>query len=124
MKPFPENMAYMVSAKGRIYSKKTGKFLRPQKNIKGYLRVACYDGGVRVWYFIHRVVAATFKKNPHNKKQVNHLNFDITDNRNKNLRYATASENIKYNRHRHKFISKKKLNGKPYKYVPDPACGF
>ena len=80
---------YQVSNLGRIRNLRTGKITgydRPS-NIRGdYL--SCSIG------LIHRIIAETFIPNPGNKPEINHKNFDKTDNRVENLEWVTKQENM------------------------------
>lgn len=87
---------YLVSNRSRVYNKKTGQFLSPTKDTKGYLNVSL-GGSSRK---IHRLVAAIFSPKPerHRDKrlsalQVNHINCDKTCNDSWNLEWITNKEN-------------------------------
>lgn len=80
---------YMVSSEGKIYSLLTKKELKPWMTNKGYLKI---DLGRNRRVYVHRLVAETFIPNSENKPTVNHLNHDKTDNRIKNLEWATYKE--------------------------------
>lgn len=87
---------YEVSNLGNVRNKKTGKVLKPDKTIKGYLRVNFLKDGKLKHYLVHRLVATVFIPNPENKPQVNHIDGDKTNNQVENLEWNTYSENLKH----------------------------
>lgn len=96
---------YEVSSLGRVRSlsrfKKNGnnKYLQRGRVLKlapfsnGYLFVQLQDKPKKECRLVHRLVAEAFIPNPDNKKEVNHISGDKTDNRVKNLEWVTRSEN-------------------------------
>lgn len=89
---------YAVSDRGRVKNKKKDFITKLTiDNSTGYLVVNILgDDGRRHVKCAHRLVAEAFIPNPDNKRVVNHINCDKTDNRVENLEWATDSENMKH----------------------------
>jgi queuine/archaeosine tRNA-ribosyltransferase len=89
---------YQIDTLGNVFSYKKGKEIKmkPQYVVAGYQYVTLCKSGTRKNHFIHRLVAQTFKVNPENKQQVNHIDGNKTNNRLDNLEWVTPSENIKH----------------------------
>jgi hypothetical protein len=91
-----ENL-YKVSNLGNIISLKTNKILKPNKGSNGYLLVHLYNNGIRSKHLlIHRLVAEAFLPNPNNYPQVNHKDYDRTNNRVENLEWCSPIQNLEY----------------------------
>jgi hypothetical protein len=87
---------YKVSELGQIYSIKSNKILKQQKQVNGYLYVSlCKDGSVKP-HRVHRLVVENFIDNTKNKPQVNHIDSDRTNNNLNNLEWVTVSENLSH----------------------------
>lgn len=109
---------YQVSNLGRVkalfYKNKHGiipnreKFLKPQ-NVRGYLRVALSENGIKNQYSVHRLVAEVFIPNNDNKTCVNHKDGNKANNCVDNLEWCTYSENEK---HSHIVLGKQPINKK------------
>lgn len=84
---------YMVSDKGRVWSEKTLKFLKPFFS-NGHLYVClCVNGRVKK-ELLHRLVAEAFIPNPNNFPIVRHL-YDYPDqNSADDLAWGTQRDNI------------------------------
>lgn len=87
----------MVSQDGEVYSLKAKKTLSVRIKQDGYLyvRIRLKDHSEKC-LFIHRLVALAFIPNPRNKPEVNHKDFDKTNNCDSNLEWVTRLENIEY----------------------------
>ena len=84
---------YSVSNKGNVRNDKTEKILSTQLHKDGYLRVGLIRDRKRKHYLIHRLVAIAFLENPDNLEQIDHINRIPDDNRVKNLRWCSNSNN-------------------------------
>lgn len=84
----------MVNNHGKCYFKK-GQIIS-DANAYGYRSVGLCKHGIAKTWLVHILVAKAFIQNPLNKRTVNHINCDKSDNRACNLEWATDSENIKH----------------------------
>ena len=97
MKPVLERKCgYWVDPKGKIWSEKSNKYLKPCYNKWGYAYVDLCNNGHKSRVFIHQIVAKMFIPNPNNLPQVNHKDEDKTNNHVDNLEWCTASYNNGY----------------------------
>lgn len=106
------NKEYEISNYGNLKRTKKGitKLIKPETLKKGYLRVSIHEDGKRNRYLVHRLVAEYFLPNPLNKKQVDHINNNTSDNRVENLRWVTAKENVQHSIEQGRFVTDKKIN--------------
>ena len=97
-----DGITYKVSNLGRVFGKK-GE-LKQRLNKDGYSLVTLGSGGGdfarrgrrRRNFSVHRLVAICFIPNPNNLSEVNHKDFDRTNNRVDNLEWLSHSDNVKY----------------------------
>lgn len=89
---------YQVSNLWRVKSfrRKKIKILKPGVTGGGYYQVYLQQNNYKKRFQLSRLVAIHFIKNLYNKKQVNHINGNKSDNTVKNLEWVTCSENIKH----------------------------
>ena len=97
MKYIPEYEGlYSITSCGKVWSYKSKKFLKPQKNKDGYLYVNLYKDGKQNKYYIHRLVLEAYLPNPANLPQVNHIDENKANNALPNLEWCDAAYNINY----------------------------
>lgn len=106
---------YIVSNFGNIRSierngtKKGGNILSLRTNKIGYKQCNIQKDGKTKTVLVHRIVAQAFIPNPLNKPNINHKDFDKTNNCVDNLEWVTQSENCL---HSGKHISESKMGVK------------
>jgi hypothetical protein len=88
---------YIITNDGRVYNSKRNKYLVPAKNEAGYMFINLSDGKKRDNFTIHRLVATLYLDNPNNLPDVNHIDFDKTNNKVDNLEWISKSDNMKHN---------------------------
>ena len=94
MKNYKIKENYVVYNDGTIFSLQNKMFMTPINN-NGYLSVKM-AGKLES---IHRLVGELFIPNPHNKKEINHIDGDKTNNKVENLEWNNPSENIQHKIH-------------------------
>ena len=87
---------YSVTEDGKIFNDDTGRELKGTTKTNEYHSVILMIDEKPRTFLVHRLVAEAFceNSNPEEKIQVDHINRDKHDNRAKNLRWVTSSENI------------------------------
>lgn len=78
---------------------------------KNYFSIGLIKDKKRKLFFVHRLVANAFIKNPLKKKEVNHLNEITTDNRAINLEWCDRKENVNYGTGQKRRIQARIRNG-------------
>ncbi|KKN73102.1 hypothetical protein LCGC14_0404110 [marine sediment metagenome] len=89
---------YEITTLGRVWSWKTGKFLKQYLtgiSGKGYLTVRLYKNSCGIDKKVHKLVLEAFVSSCPKGMEACHNNGDRLDNRLENLRWGTRSSNIK-----------------------------
>lgn len=87
---------YKISNKGRLYSVKRYKILKPYTDKHGYKRIGLSHNKASYYTSIHRLVASAFLPNPNSLPQVNHKDENPSNNCVENLEWCSAQYNINY----------------------------
>ena len=86
---------YEVSNTGEVRNKKTGRILKQTMQNTGYKQVCLSNNGIRKTHSVHRLVIMAFNPiNNHQLMDVNHKDYDKTNNNIENLEWTTRSENL------------------------------
>ena len=84
---------YLIYDDGRVYNKKYNKFLKPQKNEKGYERInLCKNNKIKN-FKIHRLVGLHYIPKVEGKDFIDHIDGNKLNNHVNNLRWTTHQEN-------------------------------
>lgn len=121
MELIPNYPNYSISRDGKTVIGCKGE-MRIQTNNCGYRTVQLTNNGKKHSFSIAKLLALTFIPNPENKRTIDHINRDRSDDRIENLRWATDHEQG-FNKGRYstntsgvKNISIKKKGRKRYQY--------
>ncbi len=95
MKQIPNFPDYYITKDGRVYSRKSRKYLKPDTTRIGYCQDILYKAGKRNHRLIHRLILETYVGPCPNNMEGCHNNGIKTDNRLSNLRWDTHSANQK-----------------------------
>lgn len=97
-----KDVDYIVSSDGKVFSTSTRgtsyyhKEISQRLNADGYLQITVGKTGNRSQYRVHRMVAQAFIPNPNNLPEINHKDYDRTNNSVDNLEWCTHIENIEH----------------------------
>ena len=87
---------YEVNWFGEIRHKKRKHILKPRSNNGGYQYVNFKINGKNTNFAVHRIVANAFIPNPNGYTEVNHKDYDKTNNCVENLEWVSSSQNSKH----------------------------
>lgn len=87
---------YLISDKGRVWSNKSQRFLKPHLNKYGYYVVGLISEREKKSFLVHRLVAMAFIPNPDKLPIINHKDEVKTNNCVDNLEWCTNDYNIHY----------------------------
>lgn len=96
-----ENVDYIVSTEGKIFSTKNigrGKYhqeITQRLNQDGYYVVTVGVNGHRRVRSVHRIIAMAFVPNPNNLPEVDHIDNNRRNNKASNLQWLSGTDNKK-----------------------------
>jgi hypothetical protein len=86
---------YQISNLGNVKNVRTKRILSPQTDKDGYKLVCLYNNKVAKTKRLHRLLGQYFIPNPENKKEIDHIDNNPSNNELSNLRWASSSDNKK-----------------------------
>lgn len=89
---------YYVYSDGRVFSYNKKKFLSVHDNGKGYKYVGIYDStsSRSLKQYVHRLVATCYIENTKGLTDVNHIDFNKSNNTVVNLEWVSRAENMEH----------------------------
>ena len=84
---------YLIFQDGRVWSKKTNRFLKQGGDGNGYHFVGLRHNRIQKSLKVHRLVGLHFIPNPDNKEMLDHIDRNKQNNHISNLRWTSRSEN-------------------------------
>lgn len=93
IKDFPN---YMISTESRVLNKTTLNMVSVHPHKHGHRVVRLWKDNTTKLCKIYRLKAIAFIPNPENKREVNHLDGDRTNEDLSNLEWATPKENMRH----------------------------
>ena len=93
IKNFPD---FKISNRGRLYNKKTNRYLSGRPNTNGYWQVRLRNKDGYKDILIHRLVGEYFVHNLVMGTQINHKDQNKNNNRWSNLEWCDPKDNINY----------------------------
>lgn len=84
---------YQISDQGNVYSKRSERLLHQSLTGSKYPKVSFSIKQGRTYHMVHRLVAEAFISNPENKRTVNHIDGNKSNNNLSNLEWNSYSEN-------------------------------
>jgi hypothetical protein len=98
IKQIPGYASYSVTDDGRVWSHRLRSgWMKPGVDRNGYVRYSLIgDTGKRKGMYIHQLVALAYIPNPENKPNVNHKDFNKSNNSVANLEWCTHLENVRH----------------------------
>ena len=86
---------YSVSDFGNVRNNKTGRILKENIMPNGYLHMGLRKDKKQSFHYVHRLVAQAFLPNLERKPRVDHIDNNKGNNNLLNLRWATATEDLR-----------------------------
>jgi hypothetical protein len=87
---------YLISLDGNVFSLTSMKWLKTNKKSNSYQQVELFNDNGSKHLLVHRLVAEAYMLNNEQKKTVNHIDGNKSNNSLLNLEWSTYSENMKH----------------------------
>lgn len=107
---------YLVLKDGRIWSRKTKRFLKTWDNGCGYDLITLSKKNTKQKFRVHRLVAEAYIPNPEELETVDHIDGNKHNNDVSNLQWLTRGDNIR--KSRSKIVYQFSLGGNLIKVFP------
>lgn len=115
---------YRIYPDGRIYSEFINRFISPTYDSGKYLQVTLVnDNGIRKTIKVHRLVASAFIPNLNEDVEINHKDFNKSNNNVNNLEWCDRTYNVRYNFSKRNYIKQiekiSPLNREQVQVIPE-----